>query len=190
MFWNKPKGTLEVITGPMFSGKSAELIKRITTWRIAKVNVVVFKPSFDVRFANDKIVSRTGSNLEAHAIDNGNEIWDYIDKDTKAVAFDEISFMEESVVTQIEHLLSKNIKVIVSGLDMDYTGKPFEVVANLLAIADKVTKLKAVCMKCRGQANMSYRKVNSTERHLLGDDTYEARCRECHTTSKKNLPKW
>ncbi|QGZ97595.1 thymidine kinase [Mycoplasma sp. NEAQ87857] len=180
MFWKYPKGTLEVITGPMFAGKSAELIKRLTIWKIAKVEVMVFKPSFDQRFDQYKIVSRTGSNINAIVIKNSSEILPLITKDVKAVAFDEIHFFDQGVIQVIEKLLELDIRVIVSGLDTDYLGQPFEIVADLLARADTVNKLKAVCMKCLGEANMTYRKVASTERHLLGDDEYEARCRTCH----------
>ncbi|WP_036452832.1 thymidine kinase [Mycoplasma buteonis] len=180
MFYKSPTGFLEVITGPMFAGKSAELIKRITIWKIAKVNAVIFKPAFDNRFKDDEIVSRTGSHIQAYTINNSNEIWKYISKDTQAVAFDEVQFFDENVSREILKLVNLGIKVIVSGLDMDYEGKTFSVVTELLGLCDSALKLKAVCMQCHGQANMSFRKINSNNRHLLGDDTYEARCRECH----------
>ncbi|VEU70232.1 thymidine kinase [Mycoplasmopsis glycophila] len=184
MFYKYPKGSLEVITGPMFAGKSAELIKRIKIWKIAGVETIVFKPHFDVRFSEDEIVSRTGSHIKAISIQNSKDIWQFIQKDCQAVAFDEAHFFDKSITVEIVKLLNKGIRVLVSGLDMDFEGKSFDTVSELLAQADQILKLKAVCMQCRGQANMSYRKIASKERHLLGDSEYEARCRACH--SKKN----
>ncbi|WP_426460879.1 thymidine kinase [Mycoplasma hafezii] len=189
MFYKYPKGSLEVITGPMFAGKSAELIKRITIWKIAEVKSIIFKPNFDNRFAESQIVSRTGSQINAISIKDSKDIWNYIDKDIEAVAFDEVQFFDFNVVNEIIKLLNKGIRVIVSGLDMDFEGKTFNVVAELLALSDTVLKLKAVCMKCHGQANMSFRKIRSKERHLLGDDTYEARCRDCHRKGMKEQNK-
>ncbi|SJZ43645.1 thymidine kinase [Mycoplasmopsis verecunda] len=180
MFWKLKQGYLSVITGPMFAGKSAELIKRLTTLKIAKVKFVVFKPEYDVRFSSDEIVSRTGSRLECIKIKSPQDIWKHIDFGVKAVAFDEVHFFDENIVDHIQELLNRGIKVIVSGLDMDFRGKSFNTTGKLLALADEITKLKAVCVKCYGQANMSYRKVKSEQLHLLGDAEYEARCRICH----------
>lgn len=180
MFWKDTKGTLEVITGPMFAGKSAELIKRLTILKIAQVKFLVFKPEFDTRFGDDVIVSRTGSNLKAISLKQPSDVWEYLTKDIKAVAFDEVHFFDESIFEVINQLISKGVRVIVSGLDMDFAGRSFAITAELLAQADYVSKLKAVCMKCYEQASLSYRKVKSQERHLLGDSEYEARCRQCH----------
>ncbi|RIV16713.1 thymidine kinase [Mycoplasmopsis gallopavonis] len=184
MFYKYPKGSLEVITGPMFAGKSAELIKRIKIWKIAGVETTVFKPQFDTRFSEQDIVSRTGSKVQAISIQNPQEVWNFIDKNTQAVAFDEVHFFKIEICQEIIKMLHKGIRVVVSGLDMDFEGKSFDTTAELLALCDHALKLKAVCMSCKGQANMSYRKVNSKERHLLGDSEYEARCRICH---KKKL---
>ncbi|UUD35975.1 thymidine kinase [Mycoplasmopsis citelli] len=180
MFWKDTKGSLEVITGPMFAGKSAELIKRLTILKIAQVKFLVFKPDFDTRFGNDVIVSRTGSNVKAISLADAEEIWKYWNEDVKAVAFDEAHFFSESILEVIQKLISKGVRVIVSGLDMDFAGKSFAITSELLSQADYVSKLKAVCMKCFDQASLSYRKVKSKERHLLGDSEYEARCRQCH----------
>ncbi|WP_025755431.1 thymidine kinase [Mycoplasmopsis cricetuli] len=180
MFWKDTKGSLEIITGPMFSGKSAELIKRLTILKIAQVKFIVYKPSFDTRFGNDIIVSRTGSNLKAISISNSNQVWDSWTNEIKAVAFDEVQFFDEEILKVITILINKGVRVIVSGLDMDFAGRSFTITRELLAQADEVTKLKAVCMKCYEQASLSYRKVKSQELHLLGDNEYEARCRRCH----------
>ncbi|UUM19980.1 MULTISPECIES: thymidine kinase [unclassified Mycoplasma] len=180
MYWKDTKGSLEVITGPMFAGKSAELIKRLTILKIAQVKFLVFKPDFDTRFGNDVIVSRTGSNVKAISIARANDIWKYWDDQIKAIAFDEVHFFDEGIFEVVEKLISKGVRVIVSGLDMDFAGKSFLITSELLAQADYVSKLKAVCMKCFEQASLSYRKVKSKERHLLGDSEYEARCRQCH----------
>ncbi|QZE12686.1 thymidine kinase [Mycoplasma sp. Ms02] len=180
MFWSDTQGSLEVITGPMFAGKSAELIKRLTILKIAKVNFMVFKPEFDTRFGEDQIVSRTGSNLKAISISDTNDVWKHWTPEINAVAFDETHFFKEDIYETVLKLIDKGVRVIVSGLDMDFAGKSFAITSELLAIADHVSKLKAVCMKCFGQASMSYRKVKSNQRHLLGDSEYEARCRKCH----------
>lgn len=184
MFWKDTKGSLEIITGPMFAGKSAELIKRLSILKIAQVPFIIYKPSFDTRFGENQIVSRTGSHLEAIAIDKADQIWATWDKKYKAVAFDEVHFFDKGIYDVINKLTNNGVRVIVSGLDMDFSGKTFHITSELMAQADDVTKLKAVCMQCFDPAMFSYRKIKSTKRHLLGDKEYEARCRLCFQNNK------
>ncbi|QCZ36783.1 thymidine kinase [Mycoplasma nasistruthionis] len=172
--------TLDVITGPMFAGKSEELIRRIKILTIAKNKVLIVKPSFDTRFGIEKITSRNGNFIEAIPTDKSSEILGFIKPDTDVVAIDEVHFFDDNIVKVIEQLLKLNISVIVSGLDMDFLNRPFGVMPNILAIADSVSKLKAVCMVCHKLAGYSFRKVSSNDLNLLGDDEYEARCRKCH----------
>ncbi|WP_029512668.1 thymidine kinase [Mycoplasmopsis iners] len=177
---NVENGTIEIITGPMFAGKSDELIKRLTLYKIAKFEPIIFKPALDNRFSDSKIVSRTGSSFPAISVNDSKEILNYINEKTEVIAFDEIQFFDEKIIDIIEKLASKGMKIIASGLDMDFKGNPFLIVAKLMAIADKVDKLKAVCMVCYSPAGMSFRKIESKERTVIGDDIYEARCRACH----------
>lgn len=180
MRWKYDIGSLEVITGPMFAGKSNEIIRILNVNQIAGFKPLSFKPDFDTRWSVNHIVSRTGSKMETINLKDPKDIWNHIKKDTQVIAFDEVHFFDMSIVAEIQKLIEKKYKVIVSGLDMDYLGKPFEVVSQLCCLADKVKKLKAVCMNCHGVANMTYRKVDNNERNLLGDSEYEARCRNCH----------
>ncbi|VEU58846.1 thymidine kinase [Mycoplasmopsis gallinacea] len=177
---NVENGTIEIITGPMFAGKSSELIKRLTLYKIAKFEPIIFKPALDTRFSDSKIVSRTGSTFPAISINEPKEVLSHIDEKTEVIAFDEIQFFDKKIITIIEKLANKGIHIIISGLDMDFEGNPFENVAKLMAIADKVDKLKAVCMVCYAPAGMSFRKIDSKLRTVIGDDIYEARCRFCH----------
>ncbi|VEU75538.1 thymidine kinase [Mycoplasmopsis maculosa] len=180
MYIQKGNGILEVITGPMFSGKTEELIKRIKILEIAGIKTLVIKPSFDTRYSNSELVSRTGARIKAHNVQNALEIISLYNNRYKAIAIDEVNFMEESLLEVIENLILKGCRVICSGLDMDFLRRPFGIMPKVISIADEVTKLKAVCMKCKKDAGFSFRKIESKELNVLGDDEYEARCRVCH----------
>lgn len=181
----KPEGTLELITGPMFSGKTEELLKRIKILEIAEIKTLVFKPSFDTRFDAQKVVSRTGAQVNAIVIKEAKEILNYWNKDYKSVAIDEINFLDEGIFDVIDHLVLNGVRVIASGLDMDFLRRPFGVTPGLLAVADEVKKLKAVCLVCKSDAAFSFRKEDSQELNMLGDLEYEARCRKCHIIGQK-----
>lgn len=182
----RPEGTLEIITGPMFSGKTEELLKRLKILEIAEVNTIVFKPSFDVRFDENKIVSRTGAKTNAIVIKESSEILKYWNSEFKAVAIDEVNFLDDGIFKVIDKLVLNGVRVIISGLDMDYLRRPFGVTPGLLAIADDITKLKAVCLLCKSDAAFSFRKENNNDLNFLGDSEYEARCRKCHIFGEKN----
>lgn len=185
MFLKYPDGTLEVITGPMFAGKTEELLKRINILSIAKINTLIIKPRFDTRFSFDNIVSRNGKFVKAINIEKPSEILEHFDKSFKSVAIDEVHFFDDEIIDVINKLTNNGVRVIVSGLDMDYMMRPFGVVPKLLAIADEISKLKSVCVVCHSVAAFSFRKDNSTEIRLLGDNEYEARCRHCHVLGTK-----
>ncbi|MBN4083507.1 thymidine kinase [Mycoplasma sp. CSL10137] len=185
MFLKKPEGTLEIITGPMFSGKSAELLKRLKILEIAGIKTLVFKPRFDNRFSETMVVSRTGAKTDAIVIEKAKEILDNWDSSVKSVAIDEINFVDDGIYEVIDFLVLNGVRVIISGLDMDFMRRPFGVTPHLLAIADYVTKLKAVCLVCKSDAAFSFRKEINSELNLLGDSEYEPRCRKCHIIGEK-----
>ncbi len=173
-------GYIEVITGPMFSGKSEELIKRIKTLGYANAKTLVVKPSLDDRWKKDMIISRAGGSIETISAISATEILKHIDESYKAVAIDEAQFFKEDLLDVVTKLANKGIRIIVSCLDTDFAGQPFGQAPQLLAIAEFVTKLHAVCFVCGNAASMTYRKSSSNEVVMIGDDEYEARCRKCH----------
>ncbi|CAL59401.1 Thymidine kinase [Mycoplasmopsis agalactiae] len=189
MYLKNGLGQLEVITGPMFSGKTEELLKRINILKIAGINSLVIKPKFDTRFSENEIVSRTGAKHKAINVSSSKEILDHWSTKYMCVAIDEVNFMDEDILSVIEELIYKGVKVICSGLDMDFKRRPFDVMAKVLASADSILKLKAVCLECKSDAGFSFRKVKSDELNLLGDSEYEARCRICHIKGEKEKAK-
>ncbi|AWX42837.1 thymidine kinase [Metamycoplasma cloacale] len=183
------EGMIEVITGPMFSGKSEELLRRLRTIEYAKLKPLVIKPSFDTRFSDNEIVSRAGIKSKTHCLKNIKEIYELLKEDQyKAVVIDEAHFFDETLVEVADDLANRGYLVIIAGLDQDYTRKPFGCIPQLLAIAERVTKLQAICVQCQHAASTSYRKIKSDQQNVLGNyQEYEARCRKCHikgSTSK------
>jgi thymidine kinase len=173
------KGWIEVICGSMFSGKTEELIRRLKRVEIANLKAEIFKPAVDVRYDEVKIVSHDENKIQSTPVSNSQTIL-MLAHDVDVVGIDEAQFFDDQITTVCEKLALKGIRVIVAGLDMDYRGKPFGQMPNLLAIADYITKLHAICMKCGNIANVSYRKVAGGGQVLLGEkDIYEPRCREC-----------
>lgn len=173
------KGWIEVICGSMFSGKTEELIRRLKRVKIANLKVEIFKPSIDVRYHVANIVSHDTNFILSTPVENAHAIL-LLSQGVDVVGIDEAQFFDEEIAYVCEQLALKGIRVIVAGLDMDYTGKPFGQMPNLLAVADYITKLHAICMQCGGIANVSYRKVSVGGQVLLGQiDTYEPRCRSC-----------
>ncbi|MCT4469517.1 thymidine kinase [Mycoplasma sp. HS2188] len=179
------KGWLEVITGPMFSGKTEELLKRVNTLKWADVKTLVIKPSFDNRFSESELISRTGARLSSQNVTSSKEILKLWNKEYRAVAIDEMNFFDEDLPMVIEELLCNDVNVLVSGLDLDFLRKPFGITPHIIAIADEVSKLKAVCVKCKAPAGFSFRKIKSQDLNVLGDSEYEARCRLCHIEGEK-----
>ena len=174
-------GWIELVCGSMFSGKTEELIRRLKRAKIASQSVGIFKPQMDVRYDNSKIVSHDDSKINATPVEQSSEIIG-LASSFSVVGIDEAQFFDEDIVAVCESLANKGIRVIVAGLDMDYTGKPFGPMPQLMAVANYVTKLHAVCMKCGGVASYSYRTSASNDQVVLGEkDHYEARCRNCFT---------
>ena len=173
-------GWVEVIAGSMFSGKSEELIRRLRRAKIARQKVQVFKPLIDSRFSDNHIVSHSEMRHESSNIHSASEIRDKTEPDTEVVGIDEGQFFDDELVNVANELAARGVRVIIAGLDQDYTGKPFEPMPQLLAIAEYITKTHAICMKCGQPANYSQRTFESEERVAVGAaDKYEARCRAC-----------
>jgi thymidine kinase len=178
-FKGEKRGWIEVICGSMFSGKTEELIRRLKRVNIANLKVAIFKPMLDTRYHVTKITSHDTNSIQSIPVEFSLDILE-LAKDVDVVGIDEAQFFDDKIVDVCEKLALNGIRVIVAGLDMDYQGKPFGQMPNLLAIADYITKLHAICMKCGHIANISYRTIVNENQVLLGEkDVYEARCRVC-----------
>lgn len=179
-------GRIEVVTGSMFSGKTEELIRRIRRARIANLRVEEFKPSIDKRYADGQIVSHDAHSVDCTAVEASSEILFY-SEEADIVAIDEAQFFDNALPDVCLQLARMGKRVIVAGLDMDYKGSPFGTMPQLMAIADEVLKLHAVCIRCGAEATLSHRKTQDTAKVLLGEaDEYEPLCRHCyaHATSE------
>lgn len=177
---NTARGWIEVICGSMFSGKTEELIRRLKRARIANLSVQIFKPSIDVRYHPEHIVSHDDNIIQSTPVDKSSDILGLIKK-VDVVGIDEAQFFDEGIVDVCNTLALNGTRVIVAGLDMDYTGKPFGQIPSLLAIADYITKLHAICMVCGHIANYSYRKTDDQGQVIIGEkNVYEPRCRVCY----------
>lgn len=173
------RGWIEVICGSMFSGKTEELIRRLKRVKIANLKAEIFKPAMDTRYDENRIVSHDDNKIMSTPIENSRSILMYV-QDVDVVGIDEAQFFDDQIGPVCEQLALKGMRVIVAGLDMDFKGRPFGQMPNLLAIADYITKLHAICVVCGNIANVSYRKVATESQVLLGEkDLYEPRCRVC-----------
>jgi thymidine kinase len=173
-------GWVEVIVGSMFSGKSEELIRRLNRARIARQKVQVFKPVIDSRYSHEEIASHSGQTHLSNPVRSTAEMMASIETDTQVVGIDEGQFFDMELVAAVNQLAEHGKRVIVAGLDQDYTGKPFEPMPQLLSVAEFITKTHAICVKCGGTANYSQRTMEWEERVEVGAaDKYEARCRKC-----------
>lgn len=186
------EGFLEVICGCMFAGKTEELIRRINVLSYAKKNIKSFKPQTDNRYSDHEIVSHAGVHIPCVVVEKPKEILKYIDDDTDVVAIDEVQFFDEDIVEVCEYLADKGIRVMVAGLDKDFRGVPFPVIAELLPRAEFITKLTAVCAKCGAPATRTQRLINgkpaSFEDPIImigSSEQYEPRCRHCHEILNK-----
>jgi thymidine kinase len=176
---NPATGSIEVVVGSMFSGKTEELIRRLRRAQIANQKVAIFKPSFDTRYSESDVVSHGGNSIPSIAVTHSQQIL-LLAEGVKVVGIDEAQFFDPGIVDVARQLASQNIRVIAAGLDMDYTGKPFGPIPALMANAEFVTKVHAICQKCGSLANYSFRKVPAASQLLLGEkDSYEPRCRHC-----------
>jgi thymidine kinase len=173
-------GWIEVIAGSMFSGKSEELIRRLRRAKIARQRVQVFKPSIDTRFSHDAIVSHSEMRHESGVVERAAEILEQVRPETDVVGIDEGQFFDNDLVEVANELARRGVRVIVAGLDQDYTGRPFEPMPQLLAIAEYITKTHAICVRCGQPANYSQRIIAVEGQVVVGaSDAYEARCRQC-----------
>ncbi|HBM99957.1 MAG TPA: thymidine kinase [Firmicutes bacterium] len=192
MYQELQKGWVEVITGPMFAGKSEELIRRIKTLSYTKMRIIAFKPAIDDRYDKTAIASHDGAKYEAYAIKEAHSILELVKEDTQVVAIDEIQFFDMSVVGICEELADRGIRVIVAGLDLDFKGEPFGPMPELLARAEFVTKLSAVCTVCGCAATRTQRLIdgkpadfNDPIIKVGAKENYEARCRKHHIVPNK-----
>jgi thymidine kinase len=176
-------GCIEVVCGSMFSGKTEELLRRVKRAQIGRQKVQVFKPIIDNRYSVDHVQSHDANKTLSRPVAEAREILELVDDTTRVVGIDEAQFFDESVVEVAQKLANRGIKVIVAGLDMDFRGQPFGPMPRLLAIAEDVTKLSAVCVVCGGPASRSQRTVAGDSTIAVGaKEMYEARCRFCHET--------
>ena len=176
-------GSVEVICGSMFSGKTEELIRRLKRAEIAKQSILVFKPQIDVRYDKNSVVSHDKNSLSSTVVSSSKEVLIQSEK-AQVIAIDEVQFFDDDLPTVCSELAKKGKRIIVAGLDMDYTGKPFGPVPELLAIADFVTKLRAICSCCGNPALYSNRKTTDKNIVQLGEkEEYEPLCRACFNTS-------
>ena len=174
------EGSIEVIVGSMFSGKSEELIRRLRRAQIARQKVQIFKPAIDARYSDTHIVSHSAMKIESIAVTTARDIAAALEPDTEVVGIDEGQFFDQELVTVVNELADRGKRVVIAGLDMDYLGRPFEPMPLLMAIAEDVTKARAVCMQCGSPATYTQRLIASRERVVVGAaDAYEARCRAC-----------
>ena len=176
---NNNFGWIEVITGPMFSGKTEELIRRLKRATLANQKVKIFKPKIDNRFSAYEVVSHDDNSLPSIPVENSNDIYT-LSVDANIVAMDEAQFFDNYIVEVCKVLAGKGMRVIIAGLDMDYMGNPFGPVPQLMATAEYVTKLQAICVRCRNLAYVSHRKTDDKNLILLGEKAeYEPLCRNC-----------
>jgi thymidine kinase len=174
------RGWIEVICGSMFSGKTEELIRRLKRVKIANFKAEIFKPALDTRYDAVKIVSHDENVIQSTPVESSQTIL-LLAQGVDVVGIDEAQFFDGGITSVCEELALRGMRVIVAGLDMDFRGKPFGQMPNLLAIADYITKLHAICVKCGNIANVSYRKTADSGQLLLGEkDVYEPRCRKCY----------
>jgi thymidine kinase len=192
MYIMKQSGWLELICGSMFSGKSEELIRRVKRATYAKQEVRVFKPAIDNRYSEEAVVSHNGTSMTSHVIAAPAEIWNHISETTDVIAVDEVQFFDRMIIEVLSSLADKGYRVIVAGLDMDFRGEPFGVVPDLMAMAETVTKLQAVCSVCGSPASRTQRLINGKPASyddpiiLVGaSESYEARCRHHHEVPEK-----
>lgn len=176
---SEQKGQIEVICGSMFSGKTEELIRRLTRARLAKQQVEIFKPSVDTRYHETHVVSHNETSIRSTPVSFAGDIL-LLSGTCDVVGIDEAQFFDEEIVRVVQLLANRGKRVILAGLDMDFEGKPFDPMPKLMAIAEYVTKVHAICMKCGDLAAFSYRLSAGKEKVMLGEkDSYEARCRKC-----------
>jgi thymidine kinase len=195
MYSKRSSGWIEVICGSMFCGKTEELIRRVRRAQIARQQVQVFKPAIDTRYAQREVTSHNGMQIEAVPVENITTLRSQIDAGTTVVALDEVQFFERDVISLCEELASQGKRVIVAGLDMDFRGEPFGPMPTLMARAEQVDKLQAICVVCGEPASRTQRLINGQPAAyddpviMVGaSEVYEARCRRCHKVRATGEP--
>jgi thymidine kinase len=193
MHLTRKEGWLEVVCGSMFSGKSEELIRRVRRASYGKLKVQVFKPALDNRYSTEEVVSHNGTKVLAKPVKTSLEILELMEFDTQVVAIDEVQFFDEEIIPVVQSLADQGIRVIVAGLDQDFRGEPFGPVPTLMALAETVTKLQAICLSCGSPASRTQRLINDQPANyndpiiLVGaSESYEPRCRHCHEVPGKS----
>jgi thymidine kinase len=182
-------GWIEVITGSMFSGKTEELIRRLKRANFANLKVEIFKPVIDTRYSESKVVSHDSNSIVSTQVESASNI-SLMANNVDVVGIDEAQFFDNGLVEVCNRLADSGIRVIVAGLDMDFRGNPFGPVPDLISIAEYVTKVHAICMRCGNLAHYSYRKSDTDKIVLLGEkDVYEALCRNCYNDAMKKNKK-
>jgi thymidine kinase len=185
----KKAGSIEVICGSMFSGKTEELIRRMKRAQFAKQTVEIYKPCIDVRYSEDKVVSHDSHSIPSTPIQSPAQMLE-LSNDVEVVGIDEAQFFDNSIVEVVQTLANKGIRVIIAGLDTDFMGKPFGPMPALMAVAEDIQKVHAICVKCGSPANHSHRLSASEQLVVLGEkDIYEPLCRHCYNAaieSEKN----
>lgn len=175
-------GWVEVVCGSMYSGKTEELIRRLKRAQFAKQKIQVFKPKIDNRYGDDVVASHSQITFDSIPIVKASEILERLDDNTRIVGIDEVQFFDPEVVSICQRLANRGIRVIVAGLDQDYRGEPFGPMPSILAIAEQVTKLNAICVACGNPASRTQKLIHSDNLVEVGaKGMYEARCRMCHT---------
>lgn len=187
-YYENQKGWIEMIVGPMFAGKTEELIRRVKRMEYAHKNYLIFKPSIDDRYSIGEIVSHNKKALKAINIEKSSDIRKSLKPETQAIIIDEVQFFDEAIVDVLKELAEEGYRVICGGLDTDFRGEPFMICARLLALAEDVLKLTAICQVCGSLATKTQRIINGKAAYyddpiiLVGEkEAYEARCRNCHT---------
>lgn len=182
---NYRKGSIEVVCGSMFSGKTEELIRRLKRAQFAKQKVEIFKPAIDTRYDDVKVVSHDSNSIQSTPVPLSANIL-LLASDVRVVGIDEAQFFDMGLIDVCNQLAESGVRVIVAGLDMDYLGKPFGPMPGLLAIAEYVTKVHAICMRCGNLANHSHRMTNESSLVLLGEtNNYEPLCRDCFAEARR-----
>jgi thymidine kinase len=190
MYRRNSEGWVEVICGPMFSGKSEELIRRVTRSKIARIPVQVFKPRLDNRYAASEVVSHSEWKVDAAPVSDSTEMIRAVSGQTRVIGIDEGQFFDDGLVDVVDDLAATGKQVIVAGLDTDYLRRPFEPIPSLCDRAEYVTKMLAVCHRCGGPALYTQRIVQSDDLVVLGaQDAYEARCRMCYDPTEPEQPR-
>lgn len=177
---NKTQGWIEVVCGSMFSGKTEELIRRLKRAKIARQRVEIFKPVIDTRYSEEEVVSHNANAIHSIPVESSNQILFYA-TDVDVIGIDEAQFLDDDLPAVCEQLANQGVRVIVAGLDMDFLGNPFGPIPRLMAIAEDVTKVHAICIRCGGLAQFSHRTIAADKLVVLGEtDSYEPLCRACY----------